>query len=122
MDAVIITSKSNVPTTMIDLTHFLDLATQLPHPSDIGLIKPSAGFNILAAIAGLIIFFQVAQIVYYGLPENEPKAGFGLDSDSNTYSYLLKQFVGVQIVVIIIASSVVLAGPDKIFFPFKYFS
>ena len=107
---------------MIELNHFLDFATQLPHPSDIGLIKPSAGFNVLAAIAGLIIFFQVFQIFYYGLAENEPKSGFGLDTDSNTYSYLLKQFVGVQIVVVIIASSVVLAGPDKIFFPFKYFS
>ena len=106
---------------MIDLTHILDLATQLPHPSDIGLIKPSAGFNLIAVLVGFTIFFQVSQIVYYGLPQNEPKEGFGLDSDSNSYSYLLKQFIGVQIVVIIIASSVMLAGPDKVFFPFKYF-
>ena len=30
------------------------------------------GFNPLAAIAGLVIFFQISQIYYYGLPENEP--------------------------------------------------
>ena len=30
------------------------------------------GFNPLAAIAGLVIFFQISQIFYYGLPQNEP--------------------------------------------------
>jgi hypothetical protein len=38
---------------MIDFSHLLDFATQLPHPSDIGLIKPSGGFNIAAALCGL---------------------------------------------------------------------
>tara|TARA_Y100001968_G_C19083798_1_gene584309 strand:+ start:389 stop:673 length:285 start_codon:yes stop_codon:yes gene_type:complete len=80
------------------------------------------GFNTLAAITGLIIFFQITQIFYYGLPQNEPKVGWGLDTDSGSYSYLLKQYIGVQVVTILIASSVMLAGPDKIFFPFKYFS
>ena len=32
---------------MIDLTHIIDFATQLPHPSDIGLVKPSGGFAIV---------------------------------------------------------------------------
>ena len=77
------------------------------------------GFNALAALAGLVIFFQISQIVYYGLPENEPTVEY---TDSGSYSYLLKQFVGVQVITAIIASSVMLAGPDKIFFPFKYFS
>ncbi len=77
------------------------------------------GFNALAALAGLVIFFQISQIVYYGLPENEPTVDY---SDSGSYDYLLKQFIGVQVVTAIIASSVMLAGPDKIFFPFKYFS
>tara|TARA_Y100001968_G_C19317796_1_gene697659 strand:+ start:656 stop:931 length:276 start_codon:yes stop_codon:yes gene_type:complete len=77
------------------------------------------GFNALAAIAGLVIFFQISQIFYYGLPENEPTVEY---TDSGSYGYLLKQFVGVQVVTALIASSVMLAGPDKIFFPFKYFS
>ena len=77
------------------------------------------GFNALAAVAGLVIFFQISQIFYYGLPQNEPTVDY---SESGSYDYLLKQFVGVQVVTILIASSVMLAGPDKIFFPFKYFS
>ena len=76
------------------------------------------GFNPLAAITGLIIFFQIFQIYYYGLPENEPTVEL---SESGSYRYLQKQFIGVQIVTALIASSVMLAGPDKIFFPFKYF-
>ena len=76
------------------------------------------GFNPLAAIAGLVIFFQISQIYYYGLPENEPTVEF---SESGSYKYLQKQFIGVQIVTALIAASVMLAGPDKIFFPFKYF-
>ena len=76
------------------------------------------GFNALAAFAGLVIFFQISQIVYYGLPENEPKVDLTV---SGSYDYLLKQFIGVQIVTALIASSVFLAGPDKVFFPFKYF-
>ena len=79
------------------------------------------GFNPLAAIAGLVIFFQIFQIYYYGLPENEPKVGWGLNSESPSFNYLSKQFIGVQIVTALIAASVMLAGPDKIFFPFKYF-
>ena len=38
---------------MIDLNHIIDFAAQLPHPSDIGLIKPSGGLNIAAALCGL---------------------------------------------------------------------
>ena len=37
------------------------------------------------------------------------------------YKYLQKQFIGVQVVTALIAASVMLAGTDKIFFPFKYF-
>ena len=76
------------------------------------------GFNALAAFAGLVIFFQISQIVYYGLPENEPQVELAV---SGSYDYLLRQFIGVQIVTALIAVSVFLAGPDKIFFPFKYF-
>ena len=50
---------------MIDLSHFLDFATQLPHPSDIGLIKPSGGLNIGAALCGLGAFFGMIQFFYY---------------------------------------------------------
>ena len=76
------------------------------------------GFNPLAALAGVVIFFQISQIFYYGLPQNEPSVEL---SDSGSYAYLLKQFIGVQVVTALIAASVMLAGPDKIFFPFKYF-
>ena len=108
MDAVI-TSKLALLYYMIHSMHLLGTIT-------------FGGFNPLAAITGLIIFFQISQIFYYGLPQNEPKVGWGLDSDSGSYSYLLQQFIGVQVVTVLIASSVMLAGPDKIFFPFKYFS
>ncbi len=50
---------------MIDLNHIIDFATQLPHPSDIGLIKPSGGFNIAAALCGLGAVFGAAQFFYY---------------------------------------------------------
>ena len=50
---------------MIDFSHLLDFATQLPHPSDIGLIKPSGGFNIGAALCGLGAVFGASQFFYY---------------------------------------------------------
>ena len=50
---------------MIDPTHLVDFATQLPHPNDIGIIKPSAGFNLGAALAGLGAFFGASQFFYY---------------------------------------------------------
>ena len=50
---------------MIDFTHILDFATQLPHPSDIGLIKPSGGFQVGAALCGLGAFFGMSQFFYY---------------------------------------------------------
>ena len=77
------------------------------------------GFNPLAALAGAIVLFQIFQIFYYGLPQNEPKTGWGLDSDSSTFSYRWKQFFGVQVLTIIIATSVMFAGPELIFFPFQ---
>tara|TARA_Y100001968_G_scaffold311465_1_gene333558 strand:+ start:562 stop:846 length:285 start_codon:yes stop_codon:yes gene_type:complete len=77
------------------------------------------GFVPLAALAGVIILFQIFQIFYYGLPQNEPTAGWGLDSNSSLFDYRWKQFVGVQIVTIIIATSVMFAGPELIFFPFQ---
>ena len=55
---------------MIDLSHILDFASQLPHPSDIGLVKPSGGFNLLAAAFGVIALVQVSQFIYYG--KNDP--------------------------------------------------
>tara|TARA_Y100001968_G_C19324956_1_gene701204 strand:+ start:518 stop:802 length:285 start_codon:yes stop_codon:yes gene_type:complete len=77
------------------------------------------GFNPLAALAGAIILFQIFQIFYYGLPQNEPKTGWGLDSQADTFSYRWKQFIGVQIITVIIATSVMFAGPELIFFPFQ---
>ena len=50
---------------MIDFSHLLDFATQLPHPSDIGLVKPSGGFNISAALCGLGAVFGASQFFYY---------------------------------------------------------
>jgi len=102
---------------MLDLTHMIDFATQLPHPSDLGLVKPSTGFALIPAIFGLIAIIQVSSFHWYAREKNEPQAGWGLDSDAPAFSYRWKQFAGVQILVIIVASSVVLAGPDKIFFP-----
>ena len=64
------------------------------------------------------VIFQISQIYYYGLPENEPSVDL---SETGSYKYLQKQFIGVQVVTALIAASVMLAGPDKIFFPFKYF-
>ena len=74
------------------------------------------GFNPLAAIAGLVIFFQISQIYYYGLPENEPSVDL---TETGSYSYPQKQFIGAPIVTALTAASVMLAGPDKFFFPFK---
>ena len=50
---------------MIDFSHLLDFATQLPHPSDIGLIKPSGGFQLGPALCGLGAFFGMTQFFYY---------------------------------------------------------
>ena len=60
------------------------------------------GFNPLAAIAGLVIFFQISQIYYYGLPENEPSVEL---SETGSYKYLQKQFIGVQIVTCLLYTS-----------------
>ena len=57
---------------MIDFSHILDFATQLPHPSDIGLVKPSGGFNFVASAFGILALIQVSQFIYYGLDENDP--------------------------------------------------
>ena len=77
------------------------------------------GFNPLAALAGVTVLFQIFQIFYYGLPQNEPTSGWGLNSDSSMFNYRFKQFIGVQVVCIIIATSVLFAGPELIFFPFQ---
>ena len=103
---------------MIDFTHILDFAAQLPHPSDIGLVKPLGGLSILPAIFGLIAIFQVFQFIYYGLPQNEPTEGWGLGgSSSDGLAYRWQQFIGVQVLAIIVGASVILAGPEIIFFP-----
>mgnify|MGYP001283266762 CR=1 FL=1 len=47
---------------MIDFTHIL---AALPHPSDIGLIKPSGGFALIPALCGLGAFFGASQFLYY---------------------------------------------------------
>ena len=100
---------------MIDsLTHLL---TVLPHPSDLGLVKPSGGLQILPAIFGIIAIIQVSSFHWYARKNNEPTEGWGLSSDSSLFSYRWKQFFGVQILVLIVASSVMIAGPEKIFFP-----
>ena len=57
---------------MIDLTHIIDFATQLPHPSDLGLVKPSGGFQILPAIFGVIAIVQVSQFHWYARKGNDP--------------------------------------------------
>ena len=57
---------------MIDsLFHF---ATLLPHPSDIGLVKPSGGFELLPVLFGVLVFVGLSQFVLYGI-----KPGFGDD-------------------------------------------
>tara|TARA_Y100001968_G_C19263509_1_gene670464 strand:+ start:120 stop:404 length:285 start_codon:yes stop_codon:yes gene_type:complete len=78
------------------------------------------GFNPLAAVTGCLILFQITQIFFYGLPQNEPTEGWGLDTDSNAFSYRWKQYFGVQVIAIIVGCSVILAGPEVIFFPFKF--
>tara|TARA_Y100001968_G_C18764216_1_gene439227 strand:- start:163 stop:444 length:282 start_codon:yes stop_codon:yes gene_type:complete len=78
------------------------------------------GFNPLAAVTGFLIIFQISQIFFYGLPQNEPKDGWGLDTDSAAFSYRWKQYFGVQLIAIIVGCSVILAGPEIIFFPFKF--
>ncbi len=103
---------------MIDLTSIIDFATQLPHPSDIGLVKPLGGLAIVPAIFGLIAIFQVANFFWFGTEQNEPKEGWGLSSDSTLLSYRWKQFIGVQLLAVLIGSCVFLAGPEKIFWPF----
>ena len=102
---------------MIDLTPIFDFATQLPHPSDIGLVKPLGGLSIVPAIFGLIAIIQVSNFHWYAREKNEPTQGWGITSDSSLFSYRWKQYVGVQVLAIIIGSSVFLAGPEKIFFP-----
>ena len=47
---------------MIDFTHIL---AALPHPSDLGLVKPGGGFQAIPAILGLITFFGASQFIYY---------------------------------------------------------
>ena len=93
------------------------LADLLPHPSDIGLVKPLGGFALVPALFGLLAIFQVSNFHWYARKNNEPTEGFGLNSDSAVLSYRWKQFFGVQILVLIVASSVMIAGPEKIFFP-----
>ncbi len=100
---------------MIDfLTH---LVTVPPHPSDLGLVKPSGGFQLVPAIFGLIAIIQVSNFHWYARKNNEPTEEWGLSSDSTLLSYRWKQFFGVQVLVLIVASSVMIAGPEKIFFP-----
>ena len=47
---------------MIDFSHIL---AALPHPSDIGLIKPGGGFQLIPALFGLSAFFGASQFFYY---------------------------------------------------------
>ena len=61
---------------MIDLTHIIDFATQLPHPSDLGLVKPSGGFQLLPAIFGVIAIVQVSQFHWYARKGNDPSERF----------------------------------------------
>ena len=102
---------------MIDLTPIIEFASQLPHPSDIGLVKPLGGLSIVPAIFGIIAIIQVSNFHWYAREKNEPTEGWGINSDSSLFSYRWKQYVGVQVLAIIIGSSVFLAGPEKIFFP-----
>ncbi len=95
------------------------LADLLPHPSDLGLVKPLGGFALVPAIFGLIAIIQVSSFHWYAREKNEPTSGWGLDSDSSMFSYRWKQYIGVQILAIIIATSVMFAGPELIFFPLQ---
>lgn len=61
---------------MIDLTHIIDFATQLPHPSDLGLVKPSGGFQLVPVIFGLLAIVQVSQFHWYARDENDPSKRF----------------------------------------------
>tara|TARA_Y100001968_G_C19262431_1_gene669987 strand:- start:60 stop:335 length:276 start_codon:yes stop_codon:yes gene_type:complete len=58
-------NKTFLLLSMIDFTHILDFATQLPHPSDIGIIKPSGGFALIPALCGLGAVFGASQFFYY---------------------------------------------------------
>ena len=82
-----------------------------------GLFKPVGGLSLVPALFGLIAIFQVFQFIYYALPQNEPTEGWGLEGGSALLNYRWRQFVGVQILVLIIGASVMLAGPELIFFP-----
>ena len=47
---------------MVDFAHIL---AALPHPSDIGLIKPGGGFELIPALCGLAVAFGASQFFYY---------------------------------------------------------
>ena len=76
---------------MIDLTHIVDFASidfspiidfaaalpaQQPHPSDLGLVKPSGGFQLLPALFGIIAIVQVSQFHWYARKGNDPSERF----------------------------------------------
>ena len=76
---------------MIDLLHIIDFASidfasiidfaaalpaQQPHPSDLGLVKPSGGFQLLPAIFGLVAIVQVSQFHWYARKGNDPSERF----------------------------------------------
>ncbi len=61
---------------MIHLTHIIDFATQLPHPSDLGLVKPSGGLQLIPAVFGLIAILQVSQFHWYARDKNDPTKRF----------------------------------------------
>ncbi len=50
---------------VLSMIHFSELLTLLPHPSDLGLIKPSGGFELLPAICALAVVFGASQFFYY---------------------------------------------------------
>ena len=55
---------------MIDFTHiltidFTQILTVLPHPSDLGLVKPSGGLEIVPALCALGVVFGASQFMYY---------------------------------------------------------
>ena len=73
---------------MIDLTHItsidfssvIDFAASLPaqqpHPSDLGLVKPTGGFQLIPSIFGLIAIIQVSQFHWYARDKNDPTKRF----------------------------------------------